>query len=514
MAKKRDFIVTAEEYAYGYIINALAGGLYPNKFHVLREYIQNGYDAIANWKATRRRAKCRIKIVTQKPSIFVYDDGTGMDRHTLNEYRKVGFSKKLVGEFAGFRGIGKLAGVSVAKKLIVLTSVYGVNEKYTLTFDCEAMLREVDELKQKRENISLNKLIEKHTELTSDTEKRNTHYTVVELHDIRSDSKILFDTVQLAHYISRNAPVPFNPDFEHATEIEQDILQFVEDYDRADISLDGKKIYKPFAHNLKQPKHIIVWGGKSRDERKAFCWYSENAGKGQVRPTDISGLVYRYKNFAVGDNYLTRKTIWRTSPHLAFYFMGEVYITEPKIMPTSQRDDFEQSEERDDFYEDAKVIANELNRIARTSSGVRRAHEYVTKGASIVSTIDKEIKRKEPYLRDLSVEKIAQLSNVVTDIDKRKRNIPDEDKKTKMLAKRVVTKAKGLLDEFERVGKAGRKEFDIVNKLNLGKESAKVYNTVIRTLKDLYVNRPDEMEKIIKAIHRNLMKTFKRKRAN
>ena len=150
MSKKPEPIIKPkDEYAYGHIIKALAGGLYPHKFHVIREYIQNAFDAVVSWKATTNDNNVSISVSIQKPSIFIYDNGTGMDRHTLNEYRKVGFSKKVIGESVGFRGIGKLAGISVAKKLIVTTSPFGVSEKYTLVFDAEAMLKEIDELKKK-----------------------------------------------------------------------------------------------------------------------------------------------------------------------------------------------------------------------------------------------------------------------------------------------------------------------------------------------------------------------------
>ncbi|MDD5681681.1 MAG: ATP-binding protein, partial [Candidatus Omnitrophica bacterium] len=365
MKTKSDVIIKPqEEYAYGHIIKALAGGLYPNKFHVVREYIQNAFDAIIAWKAAKKDKNVGIKITIQKPSIFIFDNGTGMDRHTLNEYRKVGFSKKIAGESAGFRGIGKLAGISVAKKLIITTSPYGTAEKYILTFDAEAMIQEIDALKKKRENISLNALIEKHTNLTSEVADKDEHYTMVELHEIKQDSKILFDKKKLVDYISKNAPVPFDPKFEHGKEIEDDIKKFVSDYDCVDASVDGKNIYKPYSPNLKKFQHILVTDRKDRKKILAYCWYCENKKKGQVSPSEISGLIYRYKNFAVGDNYLTRKTIWDASSHLAFYFMSEVYISDLNIMPTSQRDDFEQSSARDKFYKEADTIANELNKIA------------------------------------------------------------------------------------------------------------------------------------------------------
>lgn len=35
-----------EEFAYGILIKVLTGGLYPNKLHIVREYVQNACDAI------------------------------------------------------------------------------------------------------------------------------------------------------------------------------------------------------------------------------------------------------------------------------------------------------------------------------------------------------------------------------------------------------------------------------------------------------------------------------------
>jgi molecular chaperone HtpG len=505
---KEVVIKPKEEYAYGYIIKALAGGLYPNKFHVIREYIQNAFDAIVSWKATSKDKNVEIRTAIQKPSIFIFDNGIGMDRHTLNEYRKVGFSKKVVGESVGFRGIGKLSGISVAKKLIVTTSPYGINEKYTLTFDAEAMIKEIDELKKKRANIPLNTLIEKHTSLTSSPEAKDKHYTMVELHSIKPDSKILFDKKRLVDYISKNTPVPFDPKFEQRKEIEEDIKTFVTDYDCVNISVDGKNIYKPFSPNLKKFQHILVNDQRNLKKLLAYCWYCENEKKGQIEPIEESGLVYRYKNFTVGDNYLTRTTVWNTASHLAFYFIGEIYIIDQSILPTSQRDNFEQSVARDRFYKEANKIAVELNKIAYDSSGIRRAEDYVKKGVEVISNIKNDVKKREPSLKDLGAQKIAKLVNIIDNIEKRKKNIPQTDKKTKFLAENVVKQAKKLLKEVERVEKTEGEEFNIVKKLKLDKQGERVYSTVIRTLKDFFVDKPEELERIIKILHRNLLDVF------
>lgn len=512
MVKRKPIIITPrEEYAYGYIIKALAGGLYPNKFDVIREYVQNSFDAIVNWKKISGSSDVTIKLTIQKPSIFIYDNGTGMDRLTLNEYRKVGFSKKKVGESAGFRGIGKLAGISIAQKLVVTTSPLGLKEKYILVFDAESMIKNVDELKKKKENIPLNDLIKQHTCLTSDFEEKNEHYTLVELRCIKKDSKILFEKKKLMEYLSLNTPVPFHPDFEYGGKIEDDIVRFVPDYDSVMTSVDGENIYKPFSSDLKPHQHISVYNSKKKRRLSAFCWYCENKEKGQIRPLDNSGLIYRYKNFAVGDNYLTRKTIWNTSQHLAFYFIGEVYIVDEDIIPTSQRDNFEQNSARDQFYIDAQVIADDLNRIARDSSNIRRAKEHIEMGCEIIKTIRKAIAKKEYYIRDLSVEKIAQLVNVIDNIEKRQDNIPDDDPETKKVAAKVVKEANKILNDFKSRDKIG-KEYDIVKQLNFDSQATLVYKIAIRTLKDFLIDKAKDLENIVRVFQKNLEAVFKKKR--
>lgn len=508
--KKSDKLVIGpkEEYAYGYIINALSEGLYPNKLHVIREYIQNAFDAVVNWRNLYNDRNVGVKIFINRPSISIYDNGTGMDRETLNEYKKVGFSRKDVRESVGFRGIGKLAGISVAKKLIVTTSPYGVPEKFTLEFDAKSMIEEVNKLKRKKQNISLNDLIEEFTSLSSGIESMEQHYTFIELREIRPDSKILFNNDSLIDYISENCPVPFNPKFTYGREIEKGINEMVDDYGSVNISVGRKSVYKPYAISVHRPKRIVIWSKNSK-RILGYCWYCENKKKGQIRPPDPSGLIYRYKNFAVGDHELTRRTLWNTSPHLAFYFFGEIYICDGDIKPTSQRDDFEQNSARKRFYERGIQVSTELNKIARTSSGERRAEHYVELGNEVISGVKQSIKNKEFYLKELSAEKVAQVYNVVRNIEKRKVNISKKNKKNRILANKLIKEGKLLLKKFEG-SKELSGEYDITKKINLNKQAKNVYYTAIRTLKDYFINNPKELERIIKLFHKNLLNHFQK----
>jgi hypothetical protein len=70
-----------EEYAYGFIIEVLTSGLYPDVFHVVREYVQNSFDAIISWRRMIGDSQAgNVQITIDAPSIFVFDDGTERDR--------------------------------------------------------------------------------------------------------------------------------------------------------------------------------------------------------------------------------------------------------------------------------------------------------------------------------------------------------------------------------------------------------------------------------------------------
>lgn len=333
-------MIKDKEFAYGFLLKILAGGLYPDEMHVIREYIQNSYDSVREYTSITKQVPQPIKVLIKKNSIFIHDHGIGMDLQGLHEFRKIGFSRKKPEESVGFQGIGKLAGITVAKKLIVTTSQTGINKKYTLVFDAEGMLTELKNLKDQGINPTLSYLINKHTHISDSNEKKEEHYTFVELKDIRDNSSKLLDEGSLIDYISKHCPVPFSPEFKFGKKIDERLSMFVPNYGFVEIFVNSSQVFKRFIDNLYPPEFIDV---KLPDtgERIGYCWYCMNKDSGQISPAELAGLVYRHKNFRVGDNYLTRKTLWKRDEHLAFWFIGEIHINNNYLIPSAERNNFQ-----------------------------------------------------------------------------------------------------------------------------------------------------------------------------
>lgn len=500
-------VLEKEEYAYGFIIEVLTRGLYPNKLHVMREYIQNSYDAVLAWRKMSGESDYgRIEVKVAPPSIFIYDNGVGMDRAKVSQYRYVGYSEKRAGEEVGFRGIGKLSGLSVADKLIVTSSPPNIPERYKLVFDANEMLTHILTLKLEGKNIPLNELIHTHTDITTDDEERDNHYTMVELYGVREDSNVLMKEEDLRTYLKMNAPVDFNPKFPYKDTIDTWLRDYVTDYNTAAISLNGEPIYKPYLTDLKPPQKVFVWdnheqpqkiddGDEVNSEPLAFCWYSEHTKKGQLKDTLNRGLTYRVKNFTVGTNQLPRITLWRSTPERTFYFFGEIHVCDPEIVPSSERGDFEQNSARERLYEKGGYISRTLNRIAGKSSDQRRAKEFIIQAEEMTNNVEADIEAGQ-IPKEIRLDKMFSVNQAIRNVEKRLPNAPHGFGGR---GKRIVKKGNKLIKQLDEEHTSGI--YDITQDIKLGSEAARVYKIIVDCLKEEFSNEPELYEQLLKRIH-------------
>lgn len=110
------------------VLNHLGRNLYRSFVTVLGEAISNAWDADAK--------KVYIYIGKKKNSFFIKDDGTGMTADDFqNKFLKIGYSKRKAGKntspkgrpYIGRKGIGKLALLSCAEKITVISKKRGSN---------------------------------------------------------------------------------------------------------------------------------------------------------------------------------------------------------------------------------------------------------------------------------------------------------------------------------------------------------------------------------------------------
>jgi len=107
------------------VLNSLGRNLYRNFVTILGEAISNSWDADAN--------NVRITIDKEKSEMIVVDDGDGMSSSDFrNKFLRIGYSKRTNGSnsqkgrpYIGRKGIGKLALLSCANRIVIVTKKSG-----------------------------------------------------------------------------------------------------------------------------------------------------------------------------------------------------------------------------------------------------------------------------------------------------------------------------------------------------------------------------------------------------
>lgn len=126
------------------IIKLLAKDIYDSPFALLRENLQNAYDAVLMRKAKDENYNNpEIRLTVSQSTITITDNGIGMTQDVIeNNFWKAGASGKnneearkagVVGTF----GIGAMANFGVCKKLEVHTCYYSSNETIITGLDCD-----------------------------------------------------------------------------------------------------------------------------------------------------------------------------------------------------------------------------------------------------------------------------------------------------------------------------------------------------------------------------------------
>jgi len=143
-------------FAYGTVVEALSSGLYPDKRHILREFIQNAFDSTMDYaKATDLSQIRPIEVKIEGSSVFIGDKGLGMDKQDVQTYRYLGYSSKTRGTNVGFRGIGKSSGHAAAEKIVVRTSKLGVPWMYEGVIDAKGEKRDTSPISGRCQDAAL-----------------------------------------------------------------------------------------------------------------------------------------------------------------------------------------------------------------------------------------------------------------------------------------------------------------------------------------------------------------------
>jgi hypothetical protein len=502
-------MIKSNDHVFGYVLEVLTTGLYPNNLDIIREYIQNGYDAINSLKELGIRGSEEIHIIIENGSITIHDTGIGMDRDTVEKYKYFGYSEKITTKSSGFRGIGKLAGLSVAKDLEVVTSKYGVPYQYRVRFSASKMLNKILIGKRSGVNYPLNELIQEFTFIDEAPEEINNHYTKVILHEIKEDAFDLLNEEIVEKHISQVMPIEFHKTKFHVGHIiEEKLLENVPGYKQIEIFLNHKKIYKPYvtSDNLSGLKFIPVYDNENKN-LIAYAWIMKNGNNSSAIVNDnIKNIRTFFKGFMIGNKELLNSVLFSSGRQfLSSWFAGEIYVLDEDLIPTSARDQFESNTARSKLFEQLREqIGKTLDKLANDTSKKNSLKKEIDKANNLIQKIQKINIESTPK------ELIKQKENEVEfQIKAIKKKLTSQDNLTSETNKKANQIIEELLNQKETIVTTINKVNFHQIELDLSPREKQLYEIMIKSIKTYFKkNKIENEDELISHVYTKIRNTF------
>lgn len=325
------------------------GDLYENPMVVYREYLQNACDAVEDALETgliqdRRKATIAVTIDHYHRTISIRDKGIGIPADKIGSTLvDVASSQKL--NRAGHYGIGRLNGANYCDIIRYETSFRGETIKSTLDWNVKEA-REIcrDKTQELTVEEVINRVTVEHPKEEADIED---HYCTVTLINVNNDD--LLDEEKVREYISQIVPVDYSFDFKDNVRNPSLKLPCNCGYKE---KFDALRIYKISVNNeAVEKKYASVSVGNEftfrtiscftvkdpqTNEELAWGWFAMNDEATQMNYLPEAQIRGRLYNFQVGSQDMFG--ILHKDVRSRSYFIGEIHITHPSILPTTSRD--------------------------------------------------------------------------------------------------------------------------------------------------------------------------------
>jgi molecular chaperone HtpG len=371
-----------------FTLESLTTGMYSEPESCYREYIQNAVDSLdtALDAGIMQMQDFRIEIIVDdsKQEISIKDNGTGIKKELVRKtLLDIGNSTKLHTTNRGFRGIGRLGGLSYCKKLSFCTTVLNENEKTLLTFDCEKLKALL--VPGQSSEYNLQSVIEAVTEVRIMQEQASAHYFIVKMEGVDDISSLLdLDTVK--DYISQVAPIPFMDRFYWGKQIKEKLSENRISIAEYPVFLGESfealsQVYKPYKNSFEANSRAGVAKDEvnglsffsinnSNQKLMAYGWYADTDFSGTLVDDSLSGVRLRQGNILIG-NQGTLAPYYKEH-RFNGWAIGEVYVVSPELIPNARRDNFEKNSAFSDFIIGLRdTIGTDITDKIRAASKVR-----------------------------------------------------------------------------------------------------------------------------------------------
>lgn len=405
-------------YFGGFILETLTIGMYGEARSAIREYIQNGFDAIQRARDLKHLAKdagkITITMAADKKSLIIRDDGAGLPAiSAVQTLTRIGASSKKHTKNAGFRGIGRLAGIVFCDKLTFITKAKGERKQTMVVFDAKAMRAAMSP--EKGSAASAEDVMRKHVHpFQSATARVAEHFFEVRIEGLR-DAPIECTSPQaMRDYVGQVAPVPYPSDFPYRNRLAAAEKASSIPIDEVEITVVGGG--KSHAVHKRYGAKYEFDGGEigltdcdihTSPTGRWWAWIGKKAESGAYTDARVRGLRIRVRNIQIDGAELFRD-IFRDNrkSQIRFqdYYLGEIFVKPTALVPNARRDGFEE----DSSW---RGVRKELGTVAKALGS--EAYAVSTAGQLSLDAQKEGLKKTSADFRKLKKAKFADVDKTV-----------------------------------------------------------------------------------------------------
>lgn len=428
-----------------FLLESLTTGMYIEPRDCVREYVQNGLDAIESARAARqlRPNGGRVTIIVDKPGDVLSIRDSGLSIPTENVWEtltSIGASKKALRRNAGFRGIGRLAGIAYCDLLEFRCKAKGETTATVLRFDAAA-IREVLRTGESDVDGAFRASITMGESIPAPAEE---HWTEVRLTGLDNAPDELVSVGRLTDYLVNVAPLKYRDAWsaadivvEHAGTAGVPIptIELMIGTSEADL----QELRKPHADSVMAGRNratkltdIAFLEGGNTTGRRWWGWYAKTHLFGTVQDEKLAGIRVRVRNIQLdGVDIMTRIFAERGVSHgrLLNWYVGEIFIDAISVIPNARRDGFEDTPE---WRELAKEIFEQVNPLMDAAYTASRSRS----GTKTFARIDADILSQVEH-----IEQTATQPEAADDAE--------ESKRREKVSKAAKSKARTLAKRLE-----------------------------------------------------------------
>ena len=378
------------------ILDNLTTGMYSDSRVIYREYIQNACDqidlAVKMNILAQGEGQVEIYIDNSKRYISILDNATGVKSESfVEDLGDIANSNKQIGQNKGFRGIGRLCGLAYCKTLKFKTSYLGETVASIMTCDAKKMREMLVENKK----YTIDEIWEAIVKYDTVQEEQDKHYFEVEMIDINHENTDLLDEKRIKEYLNFVAPVPYKNTFILRSSIYAHARELGYTIDEYCVQINGQQIFKEYTTKIKEQSgaNLKNYDDISKLEFKdfydeeghliAWMWYGLSRFEKSIpKINQMRGIRVRSGNIQIGNDDVLQNLFKENRGN--YYFVGEVFTEDDKLIPNSQRDYFNENEARVKFEDELRTYFYDvLHRLYydanRLKNAYKKQEEYVSK---------------------------------------------------------------------------------------------------------------------------------------